>query len=461
VRPSARLLILLAFLLCLAALSAAPAWAARKPVYASIVVDANTGEVLHAVAADAKTYPASTTKIMTLYLLFEAMAKGRLSLTTPVKVSDAAAAQAPSKLGLEAGKTVAVRDAMLAVVTKSANDMAVVLAEAIAGSEAAFAERMTAKARQLGMRNTRFRNASGLPDPEQVTTARDLATLGMAVLRDYPRQYQVFSTHDFSFEGQTHPNHNKLLGRYDGLDGIKTGYIRASGFNLVASAERGGRRLVAVVLGGNAPGWRDKHMAQLLDTAFRKRPAVMLASTDKTKPAAQVNGVAAGPALPSAGPAPAVRPIAKEIKQRPGAPAPEPVIATDEPAPAAPVYAEELEGEQPTIADMISDDAAEEILVSGNWGVQVGAFKLHPNAQRAAEEARKWLPANLAAARPVVDEKAVRRAKVFQARLIGMTEGEARALCRAMKKKRADCLPVPPPVAGVKEPPVKEPGEPS
>jgi D-alanyl-D-alanine carboxypeptidase len=454
VRPSARFLFLLAFSFTLAALSAAPAWAARKPVYASIVVDANTGEVLHAVAADTKAYPASTTKIMTLYLLFEAMAKGRLKLDTQVRVSDAAAAQAPSKLGLEAGKSVAVRDAMLAVVTKSANDMAVTLAEAIAGSEAQFAERMTQKARQLGMRNTRFKNASGLPDPEQVTTARDLAILGMAVLRDHPRQYQVFSTHDFSFEGQTHPNHNKLLGRYDGLDGIKTGYIRASGFNLVASAERGGRRLVAVVLGGNAPGWRDKHMAQLLDTAFRKRPAVMLASADKAKPPPQVNGVAAAPA-------PEPRPIAKEIKLRPGAPAPEPVIATDEPAPPAPVYAEELEGEQPTVADMISDDAAEEILASGNWGVQVGAFKLAQNAQRAAEEARKWLPANLAAARPVVDEKTVRRAKVFQARLVGMTEGEARGLCKAMKRKKADCLPVPPPVAGVKEPALREPGEPS
>ena len=438
---------LFVFSLAFAALLAAPAEAARKPVYASIVVDANTGEVLHAVAADAKTYPASTTKIMTLYLLFEAMAKGRLKMDTPLKVSDAAAAQAPSKLGLEAGKTVPVRDAMLAVVTKSANDMAVVLAEAIAGSEAAFAERMTAKARQLGMRNTRFKNASGLPDPEQTTTARDLATLGMAVLRDYPRQYQVFSTHDFSFEGQTHANHNKLLGRYDGLDGIKTGYIRASGFNLVASAERGGRRLVAVVLGGNAPGWRDKHMAQLLDTAFRKRPAVMLASADRAKPPQPVNGVAAGAAAPADGIA-----IAKEIKQRPGTPAPEPVIETDEPVPPAPVYAEELDGEQPTIADMISDDAAEEILVSGNWGVQVGAFKQAQNAQRAAEEARRFLPAPLAAAKSVVDEKTVKRAKVYQARLVGMTEGEARGLCKAMKKKRADCLPVPPPVPGVKEP---------
>lgn len=438
-RPLARLLILsLSFF----ALAATPAWAARKPVYSSIVVDANSGEVLHAIAADAKTYPASTTKIMTVYLLFEAMARGKLKMDTMLRVSDAAASQAPSKLGLEAGKSISVRDAMLAVVTKSANDMAVVLAEGIAGSESAFAERMTAKAKQIGMKNTKFKNASGLPDPDQTTTARDLATLGMAVLRDYPRQYQVFATHDFSYDGHVHANHNKLLGRYDGLDGIKTGYIRASGFNLVASAERGGRRLVAVVLGGNAPGWRDQHMVQLLDMAFKKRPAIMMASADKAKPA-PVNGA---PQAKAAGPE-----IANEIAKRPGAGAPEPVIQTDEPPPPAPVYAEDADSDEPTIADMISDDAAEEIAASGNWGVQVGAFSRQPNAQRAAEEARKFLPANLAAAKSVVDERTVKRAKIFQARLIGMSEGEARTLCKAMKKKKADCLAVPPPVPGVKE----------
>lgn len=439
VQPIARRLIPALAFLSLAALCVR-ADAASKPVYSSIVVDANTGEVLHAVNADAKTYPASTTKIMTAYLLFEAMDKGRLKMDTMLKVSDAAASQAPSKLGIEAGKTIAVRDALLAVVTKSANDMSVVIAEAIAGSESAFAERMTKKARELGMRNTRFKNASGLPDPDQQTTARDLAALAMAVLRDYPRQYQVFSTHDFSYDGRVHPNHNKLLGHYAGLDGIKTGYIRASGFNLVASAERNGRRLVGVVLGGNAPGWRDKHMAQLLDTAFQKRPAVMLAAVPKAAPeaAAPVNGVKAAP-------------IAKGIAQRPGAAAPEPVIATTEPPPPAPVYAEDTDAEQPTTeADMVSDDAAEEILASGDWGVQVGAFKLAQNAQRAAEEARRFLPIHLVGAKPVVDEKSVRRAKVFQARLMGMSEVEARDLCKQFKKKKMDCLAVPPPVPGLK-----------
>jgi D-alanyl-D-alanine carboxypeptidase len=413
------------FLALLAATTAgAPAAAARKPVYASIVVDANTGEVLHAVNADTRTYPASTAKIMTLYLLFEALERGKVRMDTPLRVSDRAASQAPSKLGIEAGRTVSVRDAMLALVTKSANDMAVVVAEALAGSEEAFAEQMTRRARALGMRATRFRNASGLPDPDQVTTARDLAILGMAVLRDFPRQYQVFSVHDFVYEGAVHNNHNKLLGRYPGVDGIKTGYIRASGFNLVASAEREGRRLVAVVLGGNAPGWRDVHMMQLLDKAFDKRPPVQVAKAEARQPA----------------------PIARELKRRPGQPAPEPVIATATPQPPEPAYAEDLDMDQPTIADLISDDAAEAIAASGNWGVQVGAFKQADNARRAADDARRLLGGALNGARPVVEETRSRAGSLYQARLVGMTEGEARAACREFKKKKLACLAVPPAV---------------
>jgi len=406
------------------ALSAAPA-SAKKPVYASIVVDANTGEVLHAVNADTRTYPASTTKIMTLYLLFEALERGRVKMDTPLRVSDRAAAQQPSKLGVEAGRTVSVRDAMLALVTKSANDMAVVVAEALAGSEEAFAELMTRRARALGMRTTRFTNASGLPDPDQVTTARELAILGMAVLRDFPRQYQVFSVHDFVYEGAVHNNHNKLLGRYPGVDGIKTGYIRASGFNLVASAERDGRRLVAVVLGGNAPGWRDVHMAQLLDKAFDKRPPVMVAKAEPKQ----------------------ATPIARDIKRRPGLPAPEPVIATSVPPPPAPAYTEELDMDEPTIADLVSDDAAEAIAASGQWGVQVGAYKQQDNAKRAVDDARRLLGSMLNGAKPAVEETKGRGGSLYQARLVGMSETEARTACREFKKKKVACLAVPPPVA--------------
>jgi D-alanyl-D-alanine carboxypeptidase len=428
-RSPLRALALLLPVLVALALPYRPA-AAGKPVYASIVVDANTGEVLHAVNADTRTYPASTTKIMTLYLLFEALERGKVRMDTPLRVSERAAAQAPSKLGVEAGRTVSVRDAMLALVTKSANDMAVVVAEALAGSEEAFAEQMTRRARALGMRTTRFKNASGLPDPEQVTTARELAILGMAVLRDFPRQYQVFSVHDFVYDGVIHNNHNKLLGRYPGADGIKTGYIRASGFNLVASAERDGRRLVAVVLGGNAPGWRDVHMMQLLDRAFDKRPPVQVAKAEPRQAA----------------------PIAREIKRRPGAPAPEPVIATTVPPPPAPAYTDDLDMDQPTIADLISDDAAEAIAASGNWGIQVGAFKQAENARRAADDARRLLGNGLNGTRPVIEETRSRAGSLYQARLIGMTEAEARAACRDLKKRKLACLAVPPPVPNGKPP---------
>ncbi len=415
-----------------AGLATRPA-AAAKPVYASVVVDANTGEVLHSVNADTRTYPASTTKIMTLYLLFEELQRGRLKLGTMLPVSEHAAQQAPSKLGVPAGARVSVRDAMLGLVTKSANDMAVVVAEAIAGSEKAFAERMTTRARMLGMKSTRFKNASGLPDPDQVTTARDLTVLGLAMLRDHPRQYQVFSTRDFAFNGSVHANHNKLLHSYDGMDGIKTGYIRASGFNLVASAQRNGRRLVGVVLGGNAPAWRDRHMAQLLDKAFLKSPPLQTADL----------GPKAGTAPTSPGT------IAAALKRRPGRPAPEPVIATVDPTPAPPVYAEELDMDEPTVADLVSDDAAEAIDQSGDWGIQVGAFKMAQNAQRAADDARRLLPPNVAGARPVIDEVSIRRNKLFQARLMGMSESDARAVCRQFRKKKQECLAVPPPVPGV------------
>lgn len=435
-RPAIRTLAFILAILGIAALSGKPADAAKKPVYASIVVDAQTGEVLHAVNADARTYPASTTKIMTLYLLFEELQKGRLKMDMMLPVSEYAASQAPSKLGVPAGGRVSVRDAMLALVTKSANDMSVVLAEAMAGSEKAFAERMTTRARMLGMKSTRFRNPHGLPDPEQVTTARDLAVLGLAMLRDHPRQYQVFSTRDFAYNGSVHANHNRLLGHYEGLDGIKTGYIRASGFNLVASAQRNGRRLVAVVLGGNAPGWRDQHMAQLLDKAFHKgAPQIQTADVGAKK------GVAAAPAVQVA--------VAAALKKRPGAGAPEPVLATTDPTPQAPVYAEALDMDEPTVADLVSDDAAEAIDQSGEWGIQVGAFKMAQNAQRAADDARRLLPPNVAGAKPLVDEIAIKRNKLYQARLMGMSEGDARAVCRQFKKKKLECLAVPPSVPGL------------
>jgi D-alanyl-D-alanine carboxypeptidase len=239
-----------------------------QPRYASIVVDANSGEVLYEQSPDAHRYPASITKIMTMYLAFEALAGHRLSFDDRLLVSPHAAAQAPSKVGLRPGQTIAVRDAMDAIAVLSANDMAVAMAEKLGGTEAHFAEMMTAKARQLGMNNTQYVNASGLPDNRQLSTARDIAILSRAVLRDYPQYYAFFSTREFTYLGRTTKNHNHLLGSMPGVDGIKTGFTNASGFNLAASAVRDDHRLIAVVLGGSSTAARDLHVEDLLDAGF-------------------------------------------------------------------------------------------------------------------------------------------------------------------------------------------------
>jgi len=239
-----------------------------QPKYASIVVDAKTGEVLYEQNADAHRYPASITKIMTMYLTFEALADHRLSFDDRLTISPHAAAQAPSKVGLRPGQTISVRDAMDAIAVLSANDMAVAMAEKLGGTEAHFAELMTAKAKQLGMNNTQYVNANGLPDNRQLTTARDIATLSRAVLRDYPQYYAFFSTREFTYAGRTTKNHNHLLGSMPGVDGIKTGFTNASGFNLAASAVRDDRRLIAVVLGGSSTASRDLHVEDLLDAGF-------------------------------------------------------------------------------------------------------------------------------------------------------------------------------------------------
>ncbi|MGA8171253.1 MAG: D-alanyl-D-alanine carboxypeptidase family protein, partial [Methylocystis sp.] len=232
---------------------------------AAIVVDGNSGRTLFGVNENQQRHPASVTKVMTLYLLFEELEKGRLRLDSPLMISQHAAAQAPSKLGLEPGETIAVEHAIKAVVTKSANDIAVAIAENIGGDEESFARMMTSKAHALGMHGTHFANASGLPNSEQLTTARDLAVLGRAIQDRFPRYYRFFSTHSFAYRGSIMRNHNHLLGRVEGMDGIKTGYTAASGFNLLTSVHRDGRHIVAVVLGGATAGARDRYMASLIE----------------------------------------------------------------------------------------------------------------------------------------------------------------------------------------------------
>jgi len=235
-----------------------------SPAFSSIIVDANSGGTLQANNADSLRHPASLTKIMTLYMLFERLESGKLKLDSQMDVSAHASQQAPTKLGLRPGQTLRVEDAIKGLVTRSANDAAVVIAEAIAGDEDDFAKAMTRKARSLGMSKTVYKNASGLPDDEQVTTARDQATLGRAIQDRFPKHYRYFATEAFNYKGRSIRNHNKLLGRVEGVDGIKTGYTRASGFNLVTSMKRGNRYIVGVVLGGRSGGSRDAIMRNLL-----------------------------------------------------------------------------------------------------------------------------------------------------------------------------------------------------
>jgi D-alanyl-D-alanine carboxypeptidase len=258
---------------------------AYEPPYAAIVVDTNSGKLLDATNPDSPRHPASLTKIMTLYVLFEQLNAGKLRLDSRLTVSAHAAAQEPSKLGLEPGQTIEVEDAIKAIVTKSANDIAVVVAEAIGGTEEEFARIMTRKAHALGMTHTTYVNASGLPNDAQITTARDLALLARAIQDDFPKYYRYFSTLTFQYHGMSIRNHNHLLGRVEGVDGIKTGYTRASGFNLVSSVHRGDRRIVAVVLGGTSIGARDARMRSLIEEHIAE------ASSHRTAPVIEASAV--------------------------------------------------------------------------------------------------------------------------------------------------------------------------
>lgn len=252
--------------------------------YAAIVIDPATGQVLESVNPDQQNYPASLAKMMTLYLAFQALQSGRLKLDQQLPVSAWAASKAPTKLGLRAGQTITVRDCILGMITKSANDAATVMAEGLGGSEGHFAEMMNAQAGRLGMGDTHFDNASGLPDPANLTTARDMAKLAVALYRDFPQDAHYFATKEFVFRGRLVRGHNHLMDRYPGMDGLKTGFTDASGFNLASTAVRDGHRLFAVVMGGRTAAARDQLMARLLDDGFdhRQTPTVLVAQASMT-----------------------------------------------------------------------------------------------------------------------------------------------------------------------------------
>lgn len=389
-----------------------------QPKYAAVVVDAKTGEVLYAKRADSPRYPASITKVMTLYLAFEALASGRLKLDDPVEMSPRAAAQAPTKLGLRPGETLTVEQAMQALAIKSANDVAVALAEKLGGSEARFAAMMTLRAQELGMRNTRFVNASGLPDSRQISTARDIAILSRAVMRDYPQYYKLFSQQSFTFRGVTMRNHNGLLGRMPGVDGLKTGYTNASGFNIAVSAVRDNRRLITVVLGAPSTATRNNNAEDLILTGFdvmsrRDRGEKITVAQNLFEPEPR---------------GPVVRPtIEQGDNEQDGLKI---VLSSD--TRSSPPSRTKLESSSSLRGSKKS---------AGKWAVQVGAFKSKTDAKEQLAFVTKRFGKHFEPARGTVGDKV---GGSYRVRFTGYSEASAKDACQALKAKRLACMVVKP-----------------
>ncbi len=359
-----------------------------NPKYASIVMDAHSGNIIHAAQADELRYPASLTKMMTLYMMFEALETGRLKINQKLLVSKHAARQIPLKLHLKPGSTITVREAILALVTRSANDVASAVAEALGGTEAIFAEQMTKKAQKLGMTRTVFGNASGVPENQKLTTARDMAILARALYYHYPKYYRYFSTQSFYFRGRHYNNHNRLLGAVPGVDGIKTGFTNAAGRNLVTSCVRGGRRFFAVVMGGRSNQTRDQHMINLLNRAYDQAPRYKRPTPIPYQRPADVQET----------PLPSIIPASLNTQT---------VIPNKKP----PNY----------------------------WAVQVGAFPKAQTAHDVAKRVRSGMH-SLKNTRVAIGNSN----KLYQARLIGLTKAAASSTCKALKAKGLDCLAISP-----------------
>ncbi len=388
---------------------------------AYLILDATSGRELVADRADELRHPASLTKLMTIYLTFSALDSGRLSLGDALPVSINALNAPPTKIGLPPGGTVNVRDATMALVTRSANDAAIVLAEALGGDEATFAQLMTQKARQLGMTSTVYRNASGLPNREQVTTARDLAKLAFALMRDFPHYYAVFSVQSYPYRGRILENHNRMLLSYEGADGLKTGYTVASGFNLVMSAMRDNRRLIGVVMGGDSAGQRDRMMADLMDYGFASAQSMRLSPwTSIRKPAStRYRATSFDPSL--------VIPESTPRLAPPAAPPPVQTVSTDQrvAGPAVPAPAAAVPGGGPAI---------------GSWVIQVGSFSDSQGAQLALERASSALPDSMrAAAAATVDEVQMANKIFHRARLTNLSQGQAVDGCKQLEKRKIYC----------------------
>ena len=425
--------------------------------YAAIVVDAESGEVLFSRHADSRRYPASITKVMTLYLAFEALSEGRVRADDVLTVSARAASEPPSKLGLAAGQTITLDDAMRATAVRSANDMAMVIAEHIGGSQDRFATLMTQKARELGMSQTRYYNPNGLPDSRQVTTARDLSILARAVMRDYPQYYRYFGQHDWVYQGREYRNTNGLLRGGAGYDGMKTGYTNASGYNLAASAVRDGRRLITIVLGGRSTASRNQHVAALMDTGFdierarARGETIQIAQTyfeargfggvaDSSGPveyASATNDDDSGTGVGSnAGASSGVAYAA--LAPTPPSPTRATPSLSDRPADVTAILnggsrAPSRAGAAPPPRPQPRPDA-------GRWSVQVGAFRDETIARDWLAELSRRFRSQFAAA-----ERTVQNAEGwYRSRFTGMTEQGAQGACAALAERRVTCMVVRP-----------------
>ncbi|MFC7664314.1 SPOR domain-containing protein [Methylorubrum suomiense] len=453
-----------------------PAGGGYAPPYAAMVVDVKSGKTLHAVNEDALRHPASITKVMTLYMLFEQLEKGRYELDSDLSISSNAAAQAPSKLGLRPGSTITVEEAIKALVTKSANDVACAIGENIAGSEPRFAEMMTRKAKSLGMSRTNYSNASGLPDPDQITTARDLTILARAIQDRFPRYYRYFQTRSFAFRGRVIGNHNRLLGTVEGVDGIKTGYTRDSGFNLMTAAKLGDRQIVAIVLGGKSGASRDRIMADLVrsslprayagarqtnpvtELAERGRPAVIAeaGSHTRTEIASADDEEVETTSSTSTGPVD-IRPPASitttpGMVRRPGLQAlPGAAQAYAGPAGQAPFPGAggKTTARLPAVEGVASrteappKDARSEAfrpVTPTPWVIQLGAMDDEDKAKSMLSDARSRTGA-LSKAAPYTVRVTHGATTLYRARFSGFTEqGAAQDACTALKKNGFSCF---------------------
>lgn len=383
-----------------------------EPKYTAVVMDARSGEILYSERADSQRYPASVTKIMTMYMAFEALSTGRLHLTDTIVVSPLAAAQPATKLGLRAGETISVEDALHAMAVHSANDMAVAIAEKVGGNEQRFADMMTLKAHQLGMVNTRYVNPNGLPDNRQLSSAHDIAILARAVLRDYPQYYNFFSQEQFTYRGRTMYNTNHLLGKMPGVDGLKTGFTNAAGFNLAASAARNGHRLIAVVMGSSSSSVRNANVEGLLLTGFdledrRDRGEKILASQDYFESAVGGHG----------------EPRVFAARREPwGDPIDAVLTRSTQPPPAMTVAAAMPQAPAPR--------------ETRNWWVQVGEF----HTKQAASTQVKLVSRAFAHLFANSDGGVSGHRRAYSARFTGMTETAAREACSTVKTRGIPCV---------------------